>query len=155
MTKLTASSIVKVAASPSSCSSSDSTLRSERLTESFDSSRALRSWLNNANRSVATDLVAMARTGACSVSDPPSRTVRSSGAKTASWRSEIGEGVVWLLSDASSFVTGHSMVIDGGLSPAELTNIHRRLLSRGGPIVLRRTAQPTCRGRRAPHVMRF
>ena len=27
---------------------------------------------------------------------------------------EIGEGVVWLLSDASSFVTGHSMVIDGG-----------------------------------------
>jgi NAD(P)-dependent dehydrogenase (short-subunit alcohol dehydrogenase family) len=28
--------------------------------------------------------------------------------------SEIGEGVVWLLSDASSFVTGHSMVIDGG-----------------------------------------
>lgn len=28
--------------------------------------------------------------------------------------SEIGEGVVWLLSDAASFVTGHSMVIDGG-----------------------------------------
>jgi NAD(P)-dependent dehydrogenase (short-subunit alcohol dehydrogenase family) len=28
--------------------------------------------------------------------------------------SEIGGGVVWLLSDASSFVTGHSMVIDGG-----------------------------------------
>jgi NAD(P)-dependent dehydrogenase (short-subunit alcohol dehydrogenase family) len=28
--------------------------------------------------------------------------------------SEIGEGVVWLLSEASSFVTGHSMVIDGG-----------------------------------------
>ncbi len=27
---------------------------------------------------------------------------------------EIGEGVVWLLSDASSFVTGHSLVIDGG-----------------------------------------
>ena len=27
---------------------------------------------------------------------------------------EIGEGVVWLLSEASSFVTGHSMVIDGG-----------------------------------------
>jgi NAD(P)-dependent dehydrogenase (short-subunit alcohol dehydrogenase family) len=27
---------------------------------------------------------------------------------------EIGEGVVWLLSDAASFVTGHSMVIDGG-----------------------------------------
>jgi NAD(P)-dependent dehydrogenase (short-subunit alcohol dehydrogenase family) len=27
---------------------------------------------------------------------------------------EIGEGVLWLLSDASSFVTGHSMVIDGG-----------------------------------------
>jgi NAD(P)-dependent dehydrogenase (short-subunit alcohol dehydrogenase family) len=27
---------------------------------------------------------------------------------------EIGEGVVWLLSDAASFVTGHSMSIDGG-----------------------------------------
>jgi NAD(P)-dependent dehydrogenase (short-subunit alcohol dehydrogenase family) len=27
---------------------------------------------------------------------------------------EIGEGVIWLLSDASSFVTGHSLVIDGG-----------------------------------------
>jgi NAD(P)-dependent dehydrogenase (short-subunit alcohol dehydrogenase family) len=27
---------------------------------------------------------------------------------------EIGEGVVWLLSDGSSFVTGHSMSIDGG-----------------------------------------
>jgi len=27
---------------------------------------------------------------------------------------EIGEGVVWLLSDVASFVTGHSMVIDGG-----------------------------------------
>ena len=27
---------------------------------------------------------------------------------------EIGEGVVWLLSEAASFVTGHSMSIDGG-----------------------------------------
>jgi len=27
---------------------------------------------------------------------------------------EIGEGVVWLLSNAASFVTGHSMSIDGG-----------------------------------------
>ena len=27
---------------------------------------------------------------------------------------EIGEGVVWLLSDAASFVTGHAMSIDGG-----------------------------------------
>ena len=27
---------------------------------------------------------------------------------------EIGEGVVWLLSDAASFVTGHTMTIDGG-----------------------------------------
>jgi NAD(P)-dependent dehydrogenase (short-subunit alcohol dehydrogenase family) len=27
---------------------------------------------------------------------------------------EIGEGVVWLLSDAASFVTGHPMAIDGG-----------------------------------------
>jgi len=29
--------------------------------------------------------------------------------------SEIGEAVVWLCSDASSFVTGHSLVLDGGL----------------------------------------
>jgi NAD(P)-dependent dehydrogenase (short-subunit alcohol dehydrogenase family) len=29
-------------------------------------------------------------------------------------REEIGEGVVWLLSDGASFVTGHSMSIDGG-----------------------------------------
>jgi NAD(P)-dependent dehydrogenase (short-subunit alcohol dehydrogenase family) len=27
---------------------------------------------------------------------------------------EIGEGVVWLLSDAASFVTGHALSIDGG-----------------------------------------
>ena len=27
---------------------------------------------------------------------------------------EIAEGVVWLLSDAASFVTGHPMVVDGG-----------------------------------------
>jgi NAD(P)-dependent dehydrogenase (short-subunit alcohol dehydrogenase family) len=27
---------------------------------------------------------------------------------------EIGAGVVWLLSEAASFVTGHSLVIDGG-----------------------------------------
>ena len=27
---------------------------------------------------------------------------------------EIGDGVVWMLSDAASFVTGHSMSIDGG-----------------------------------------
>lgn len=30
--------------------------------------------------------------------------------------SEIGEAVVWLCSDASSFVTGHALVLDGGLS---------------------------------------
>ena len=29
--------------------------------------------------------------------------------------SEIGEAVVWLCSDAASFVTGHPMVVDGGL----------------------------------------
>jgi NAD(P)-dependent dehydrogenase (short-subunit alcohol dehydrogenase family) len=29
---------------------------------------------------------------------------------------EIAEAVVWLCSDAASFVTGHSMVIDGGLT---------------------------------------
>ena len=28
---------------------------------------------------------------------------------------EVGEAVVWLCSDAASFVTGHSMVVDGGL----------------------------------------
>ena len=27
---------------------------------------------------------------------------------------EIAQGVVWLLSDAASFVTGHPMAIDGG-----------------------------------------
>ena len=27
---------------------------------------------------------------------------------------EIGEGVLWLLSDAASFVTGHPLVVDGG-----------------------------------------
>ena len=29
---------------------------------------------------------------------------------------EVGEAVVWLFSDASSFVTGHTLVIDGGAS---------------------------------------
>lgn len=29
--------------------------------------------------------------------------------------SEIGDAVVWLCSDASSFVTGHALVLDGGL----------------------------------------
>jgi len=28
---------------------------------------------------------------------------------------EIAEAVVWLCSDASSFVTGHSLALDGGL----------------------------------------
>jgi NAD(P)-dependent dehydrogenase (short-subunit alcohol dehydrogenase family) len=28
---------------------------------------------------------------------------------------EIAEAVVWLSSDAASFVTGHAMVVDGGL----------------------------------------
>ena len=27
---------------------------------------------------------------------------------------EIGEAVVWLCSDAASFVTGHTMTVDGG-----------------------------------------
>ena len=27
---------------------------------------------------------------------------------------EVAEAAVWLLSDAASFVTGHSMVVDGG-----------------------------------------
>jgi len=29
---------------------------------------------------------------------------------------EVAEAVVWLCSDAASFVTGHSMIIDGGLT---------------------------------------
>ncbi|MFC2000710.1 SDR family oxidoreductase, partial [Chloroflexota bacterium] len=28
---------------------------------------------------------------------------------------EVAEAVVWLCSDAASFVTGHPMVVDGGL----------------------------------------
>jgi NAD(P)-dependent dehydrogenase (short-subunit alcohol dehydrogenase family) len=28
---------------------------------------------------------------------------------------EVAEAVVWLCSDAASYVTGHSMIIDGGL----------------------------------------
>jgi NAD(P)-dependent dehydrogenase (short-subunit alcohol dehydrogenase family) len=28
---------------------------------------------------------------------------------------EIAEAVVWLCSDSASYVTGHSMIIDGGL----------------------------------------
>jgi NAD(P)-dependent dehydrogenase (short-subunit alcohol dehydrogenase family) len=28
---------------------------------------------------------------------------------------EIAEAVVWLCSDAASFVTGHAMAVDGGL----------------------------------------
>lgn len=27
---------------------------------------------------------------------------------------EVAEAVIWLCSDSSSFVTGHSMVVDGG-----------------------------------------
>jgi NAD(P)-dependent dehydrogenase (short-subunit alcohol dehydrogenase family) len=29
---------------------------------------------------------------------------------------EVAEAVVWLCSDAASFVTGHSMTIDGGFT---------------------------------------
>jgi NAD(P)-dependent dehydrogenase (short-subunit alcohol dehydrogenase family) len=29
---------------------------------------------------------------------------------------EVAEAVVWLCSAAASFVTGHSMIIDGGLT---------------------------------------
>jgi len=29
---------------------------------------------------------------------------------------EIAEAVVWLLSDKSSFMTGHAMVLDGGIT---------------------------------------
>jgi NAD(P)-dependent dehydrogenase (short-subunit alcohol dehydrogenase family) len=29
---------------------------------------------------------------------------------------EIAEAVVWLCSDAASFVTGHAMAVDGGMT---------------------------------------
>jgi len=32
-----------------------------------------------------------------------------------SLRDEVAEAVLWLCSDAASFVTGHSMVVDGGM----------------------------------------
>jgi NAD(P)-dependent dehydrogenase (short-subunit alcohol dehydrogenase family) len=31
---------------------------------------------------------------------------------------EAAQAILWLLSDASSFVTGHSMIVDGGLTAA-------------------------------------
>jgi NAD(P)-dependent dehydrogenase (short-subunit alcohol dehydrogenase family) len=29
---------------------------------------------------------------------------------------EVAEAAVWLLSDASSFITGHALIVDGGAS---------------------------------------
>ncbi|HET7088680.1 MAG TPA: SDR family oxidoreductase [Anaerolineae bacterium] len=31
---------------------------------------------------------------------------------------EVAEAVLWLCSDAASYVTGHSMIVDGGASAA-------------------------------------
>lgn len=43
-------------------------------------------------------------------------TVRAIPMKRLGQPTEIAEGVVWLGSDASSFVTGHELVLDGGLT---------------------------------------
>jgi NAD(P)-dependent dehydrogenase (short-subunit alcohol dehydrogenase family) len=32
--------------------------------------------------------------------------------------SEAGEAIAWLCSDAASYVTGHSMIVDGGFTAA-------------------------------------
>jgi len=29
---------------------------------------------------------------------------------------EVAEAIVWLLSDAASYVTGHNLIVDGGLT---------------------------------------
>lgn len=42
-------------------------------------------------------------------------TVRAIPMRRLGQPSEIAEGVLWLCSDASSFVTGHQLVLDGGL----------------------------------------
>lgn len=42
-------------------------------------------------------------------------TVRAIPMRRLGTPEEIAEGVVWLCSDASSFVTGHALVMDGGL----------------------------------------
>jgi NAD(P)-dependent dehydrogenase (short-subunit alcohol dehydrogenase family) len=36
---------------------------------------------------------------------------------------EIAEAVVWLCSDAASFVTGHTMTVDGGFVAQQSLNI--------------------------------
>jgi NAD(P)-dependent dehydrogenase (short-subunit alcohol dehydrogenase family) len=32
------------------------------------------------------------------------------------WPEEAAEAIVWLCSDAAAYVTGHSMIVDGGLT---------------------------------------